>query len=122
MKKARMNISIFIIFMIFANFSKSELVEKRCRLNDAVRFRNYNFEEIENDLKTWISSRFYVSLCEPIPREKILEKCSTDKVKDVFFFNVVEPEYKNCLIFTREDISLSYNQNFSDQVKISKFL
>jgi hypothetical protein len=105
---------IALILLIFAQFGFTELVEKRCRLNDPVRFRNYNFEGIDPDLMVWESNRFHVSLCEPISREKILEKCSTDKVDDVFFFNVVEPEYKNCLIFTREDISLSYNENFSN--------
>lgn len=96
-----MNFHFLAILVLTVASIQAELVQKKCRLNDAVRFRNYNFEEIDSELKIWTSSRFYVSLCEPIPREKILEKCSTEEVEDVFFFNVVEPEYKNCLIFTR---------------------
>ena len=109
MKSYSLPYAILIVLIQLCDFSSSELIEKKCRLNDPVRFINYNFEGIDQELQIWESSRFYVSLCNPIPRDKILEKCSTEKVDDVFFLNVVEPEYKNCLLLTRDDIYLSYN-------------
>lgn len=87
---------------------------KRCRLNDKVRFRSYNFEKIDNDLRVWKNDRFYVSLCEDISKEEVEKMCGKTDRENVFFVFLVDPEYRNCLIFTRDDIYLSHNINFGN--------
>lgn len=87
---------------------------KRCKLNDPVRFRSYNFEKIDNDLKVWKNDRFFVSLCEDFTKDQVEAICGKVEKENVFFIFLVDPEYKNCLIFTRDDIYLSHNIDFGN--------
>ena len=45
--------SVFVILLMVMLGASYCDQSKKCKLNDSVRFRNYNFEKIDDDLKVW---------------------------------------------------------------------
>lgn len=106
---------ITLIFGILLSVS----LQEECTIIDKLKFRKYYFKTSEQSLEVFESKRFIVSLCEPINPKRIKVLCNNQVDEEVFFLHLVEPEYKNCLLFKKEDISVTY---YNDNKKTSHIL
>lgn len=107
-----------VLLTLLALTVKNSFQQEQCTILDSLNFRKYIVKRKSENIKEIISNQFIVSLCDPINPKTIKQICNNKITDEIFFLHIVEPEFKNCLLFKKSDVSISYYNNNKKTVHI----